>query len=172
MSEIIFLQMNLKKLKEQLIIDEGCKYEIYLDSKGLPTFGIGHLLTKDDIEYQPYMNLKKGGKIKISKERVDEVFERDVKIACEDCKIIFDDFDNIPSELQEILANMAFNLGRKNLSKFVNFIKAIKSKNYKLAAKEMKNSLWYEQVGNRAKRLCERMNKFADNFLCQVDNLA
>ena len=35
--------MNIDKLREELKIDEGCKYEIYLDHLGLPTFGIGHL---------------------------------------------------------------------------------------------------------------------------------
>ena len=43
--------MNLEKLQEELEIDEGCKYEIYLDHLGYATFGIGHLITKDDPEY-------------------------------------------------------------------------------------------------------------------------
>jgi GH24 family phage-related lysozyme (muramidase) len=42
--------MNIKQLREQLEIDEGVKYVIYLDHLGLPTFGIGHLVTKTDPE--------------------------------------------------------------------------------------------------------------------------
>ena len=42
--------MNLEKLREELEIDEGCKYEIYLDHLGYPTFGIGHLIIDDDPE--------------------------------------------------------------------------------------------------------------------------
>ena len=30
--------MDLDRLREELKIDEGCKYEVYLDHLGLPTF--------------------------------------------------------------------------------------------------------------------------------------
>ena len=43
--------MNIDKLREDLIIDEGTKNEIYLDHLGLPTFGIGHLVTEEDMEF-------------------------------------------------------------------------------------------------------------------------
>ena len=42
--------MNVDKLREQLKIDEGCVYEIYLDHLGYPTFGIGHLVIESDPE--------------------------------------------------------------------------------------------------------------------------
>jgi len=42
--------MNIDKLREELKIDEGVKYEIYLDHLGLPTFGIGHLVIDSDPE--------------------------------------------------------------------------------------------------------------------------
>jgi GH24 family phage-related lysozyme (muramidase) len=35
--------MNLRKLRAQLAIDEGIKYEVYNDHLGYATFGIGHL---------------------------------------------------------------------------------------------------------------------------------
>ena len=38
--------MNLEKLRAQLEIDEGVKYEIYNDHLGYPTFGVGHLVLK------------------------------------------------------------------------------------------------------------------------------
>ena len=44
--------MDIDKLREDLIIDEGTKNEIYLDHLGLPTFGIGHLVTEWDEEYE------------------------------------------------------------------------------------------------------------------------
>ena len=43
--------MNKDRLREELAEDEGCKYEIYLDHLGLPTFGIGHLIVEDDPEF-------------------------------------------------------------------------------------------------------------------------
>ena len=41
--------MDLEKLRKQLEIDEGVKYEIYNDNLGYPTFGIGHLVITSDI---------------------------------------------------------------------------------------------------------------------------
>ena len=43
--------MNIEKLRKQLEIDEGVKYEIYNDHLGLATFGIGHLVIPADEEY-------------------------------------------------------------------------------------------------------------------------
>ena len=36
--------MDIDQLRKQLEVDEGCKYEIYLDHLGYKTFGIGCLL--------------------------------------------------------------------------------------------------------------------------------
>lgn len=54
---------------------------------------------------------------------------------------------------------MMFNLGYPRYSKFKLMIKGIKDKNYDEAAKQMKQSRWYNQVTNRAERLIERMKK-------------
>ena len=45
--------MNKDQLREELAEDEGCKFEIYLDHLGLPTFGIGHLVVEDDPDTRP-----------------------------------------------------------------------------------------------------------------------
>ena len=42
--------MNIEQLREEIAVDEGVKYEIYLDHLGLPTFGIGHLVIDSDPE--------------------------------------------------------------------------------------------------------------------------
>ena len=42
--------MNIDKLRKQLEIDEGVKYEVYLDHLGKKTFGIGHLTISGDPE--------------------------------------------------------------------------------------------------------------------------
>lgn len=62
-------------------------------------------------------------------------------------------------EVQEILVNMMFNLGRPRLSKFVNFKSALQEKDWKRAAVEGRDSLWYRQVTNRAERLMSRLEK-------------
>ena len=43
--------MNRENVFETLKIDEGVKYEIYLDHLGYPTIGVGHLVTTSDPEH-------------------------------------------------------------------------------------------------------------------------
>ena len=143
--------MNIDELREQLKIDEGVKYEIYLDHLDLPTFGIGHLIRDDDPEWGEPVGTK------ISEERVNECFDRDVEIVLDDCRILYPDFDDLPEEVQQIVANMMFNMGRPRLSKFKGMKRGVDAKDWNAAADEMVDSAWYRQVTNRADRLVERM---------------
>jgi Phage lysozyme. len=58
---------------------------------------------------------------------------------------------------KSVLINMAFNMGIYGLLSFKNTLKFIAAKNYEQAASNMKLSLWYRQVGSRAKELVARM---------------
>ena len=143
--------MNLEKLREQLKIDEGVKYEIYKDHLGYPTFGIGHLVTDSDAEFGCDVGTS------VSEQRVEEAFKKDVQIVIKDCEILYPDFNELPEEVQQIIANMMFNLGRPRLSKFKGMKRGVDEKNWNVAADEMVDSRWYRQVGKRAERLVERM---------------
>jgi len=147
--------MDLDKLQEELAEDEGCKYEIYLDHLGYKTFGIGHLCKATDPENDMDVGTE------VSKERVDECFEADIKMTIEDCNILYSNFNDIPEEAQLILANMMFNLGRPRLSRFLNLKAAVDSEDWMEASVQMMDSKWAKQVPNRAKRLCERMEKLS-----------
>lgn len=147
--------MNLDQLRMELEYDEGCKYEIYLDHLGLPTFGIGHLVTEDDPEHGQMTGTP------VSEERVIEVFEKDVQVTIDECKKLYDNWFDLPEEVQLILANMMFNMGRPRLSGFKKFNAAIANKEWQEASEEMIDSRWYRQVTNRAERLVQRMRNVA-----------
>mgnify|MGYP003627724826 FL=1 len=147
--------MNIDKLREELKEDEGCKYEIYLDHLGLPTHGIGHLITEWDEEYE-----KKVG-TEVSEERVNECFAKDVETVLEDCKVLYSNFNELPEEVQLILANMMFNMGRTRLSKFSKLKLAVDDEDWMEASIQMEDSKWAKQVPNRAERLCKRMEKLS-----------
>ena len=97
--------MNIDRLRKQLEIDEGCKYVIYLDHLNLPTHGIGHLILESDPEHGQPVGTP------VSEARVAECFENDLKSVQKDCYRLYDDFDDLPETVQEIIANMLFNLG-------------------------------------------------------------
>lgn len=143
--------MNIEQLREEIAVDEGVKYEIYLDHLGLPTFGIGHLVRDDDPESgQPVGTA-------VSEDRVNECFDKDVEIVIDDCRQLYEDFDDLPGEAQLIIANMMFNMGRPRLSKFKGMKRGVDARDWNAAADEMVDSRWYRQVTNRANRLVERM---------------
>ena len=143
--------MDLEKLRKQLEIDEGVKYEIYLDHLGYPTFGIGHLVIPSDIEYREDVGTR------VSEERVRECFDKDVESVLRDCTLLYKDFYELPEEVQQIVANMMFNMGYTRLSKFKGMKKGVDARDWNKAADEMVDSRWYKQVTNRANRLVERM---------------
>ena len=149
--------MNLDKLREELAEDEGCKYEIYLDHLGLPTFGIGHLITNNDPEYG-----KDVGTV-IEQSRVQSAFNLDIAVTIEDCHRLYKDFDELPEEAQLIIANMMFNLGYPRLSKFKGMKAGVDARSWSDAADEMVDSRWYTQVPNRARRLVDRMRQIEND---------
>tara|TARA_R110000851_G_scaffold114339_2_gene239573 strand:+ start:117 stop:587 length:471 start_codon:yes stop_codon:yes gene_type:complete len=144
-------KMDKEQLRKEIEEDEGCKYEIYKDHLGLPTFGIGHLITEWDEEYG------KPDGTEISEERVSSCFKADIYVTIEECKKLYDNFDKLPDEVQLILCNMMFNMGRPRLSKFKKMNEAITNEDWIEASVQMEDSRWYNQVTNRAKRLVERM---------------
>tara|TARA_R100001443_G_scaffold16136_4_gene26002 strand:+ start:1092 stop:1538 length:447 start_codon:yes stop_codon:yes gene_type:complete len=139
--------MNIDKLREQLKIDEGVKYEIYNDHLGYPTFGIGHLITEKDPEHGKPVGTK------VSADRVNEVFNADVQLYINETKKVFSDLESKPETIQLVLVNMCFNLGAPRLSNFKKFIAAINDEQWSEAAVEMMDSRWAKQVGPRAERL-------------------
>ena len=143
--------MNLEKLREQLEIDEGVKYEVYRDHLGYATFGIGHLITVHDPENGWSMGTY------VDEDRVIEAFEQDCENVLRDCNILYEDFDDLPEEAQQVIANMMFNMGRPRLSKFKGMKRGVDARDWAAAAAEMVDSNWYRQVTNRANRLVERM---------------
>ena len=143
--------MNIDKLREEIEYDEGSVGKIYLDHLGLPTFGIGHLVLESDPEY----NWEVG--TLVSEDRCIDAFNSDVKNVLSDCIKLYSDFDDLPEEVQLIIANMMFNMGRPRLSKFKGMKRGVDAKDWNAAADEMVDSKWYRQVTKRADRLVERM---------------
>ena len=149
--------MNRDAVYDQLCIDEGVKYVIYNDHLGYPTFGVGHLITKSDEEFGRPTGTA------VSEERVRSCFHRDLDIAISECSTLYGEgnFRDFPDEVQQILVNMMFNMGRPRLSKFKKMNVALQKYDWVEAAKEGRASRWYRQVTNRAERLLTRLENIS-----------
>ena len=143
--------MNIDELRQEIQNDEGRVNSVYLDHLNLPTVGIGHLIKESDPEY----GLPVG--TAVDDERVNELFNQDIKVTLSECEQLYGNFNDLPEEVQKILANMMFNLGRPRLSKFKKLCKAVADRDWQECAVQMEDSRWHKQVTNRANRLISRM---------------
>ena len=143
--------MNIDKLMNELIMDEGYKYEIYLDHLGYPTLGVGHLITEKDEEYEQEVGTL------ISEQRIKECLDQDIATVCEELDRKESWWRNLNDNRQRVLANMCFNLGYPRLSGFKRFLAAMNTAQWEVAAEEMLDSRWSTQVGDRAIRLRDRV---------------
>jgi len=143
------------KAYDQIQKHEGVVYAIYKDHLGYRTFGVGHLITKADPEWE----LPDGAEISI--DRVMDVYMADLSEAFTTVKRLVPDICNHPEDVQLVLTNMAFNLGHSRLGGFKRMLAALEERNYKRAAIEMLDSVWAKQVKRRANELATIMESAA-----------
>ncbi len=128
-------------LEEQLIRDEALRLKPYKDSVGKLTIGVGRNL--DDVG--------------ISREEAIQLLANDIERALAWLRTHLPWTLELDEIRQAALANMVFNMGGQKLEGFVQFLAKLKAQDFEGAAKEMLNSLWAKQVGDRAERLAEQI---------------
>jgi|AntDeeMetagen681_2_1112603.scaffolds.fasta_scaffold31225_1 lysozyme len=119
---------------------EGFRKKMYTDSVGVPTIGYGFNLETVSLP-RPVAELWLA-------------FEIDKK---EDALEKFDWYNDTDAVRQEVLLDMAYNLGIAGLLGFKKMIKALENKQYERAGAEMLDSKWARQVGARAVDLAALM---------------
>jgi len=130
-------------LYKQLQTQEGLRLKLYKCTAGKLTIGIGH-------------NIEDRG---ITERHAIIIFKDDVESCIKDVKNCISFYNKLDHVRQDILINMTFNIGIKRLLKFKKMLTALESGDYKTAYKEMLDSKWHEQVGNRAEELSIQMLK-------------
>ncbi len=138
--------MDIEKLKEELVGDEGEVLHAYQDSRGYWTIGVGQLI-----------DARAGGRISQAASRfmlAESIEEKAIEL---DRRLPW--WRNLSDARQRVLLNMAFNLGVGGLMGFVATLDSLDHGNYEEAAAHMLSSKWAEQVGDRAVRLAKMMRE-------------
>ena len=151
------LSKSVEPIFNQLSRHEGVRNKVYLDSKGIPTVGIGFNLQDPAnrrilAQYGITNETLKSG---LSDRQIKMLFEESLKRAKLDALKFLPDLYKHPVKVQNAVIDMAFNLGYPRLSKFKDFRNSLNQRNYKQASKDMLNSLWAKQVGKRATYLAD-----------------
>tara|TARA_R110002020_G_scaffold13250_18_gene47826 strand:- start:2476 stop:2895 length:420 start_codon:yes stop_codon:yes gene_type:complete len=129
--------MDSKKLIEELKRDEGVKLFPYKCSANKLTIGVGR-------------NIEERG---ITEDEANYLLKNDLTMCVEEVESIFTWYPYLTDSRKRVIVNMVFNLGLSRFLNFKKFIDAMEQKDYETAGKEMLDSKWAKQVGDRAKRL-------------------
>jgi lysozyme len=137
--------MNLEYVKNRIKVHEGFRNTVYTCPAGKLTIGYGHMLVEGD-EYVEG--------VEYDKAELDELFNKDFKIALDDANSIISDQElEIPDLAKEVLIEMCFNIGKPRTLKFKKMLAAMKEGKFQRAANELINSRYYTQVTKRVEQL-------------------
>lgn len=128
------------------------KFYPYQDSHGNWTIGFGHFLGTSK-QVQKAVKFRNG----ISVRQANEFLQSDMEYAYGDFVLMLQQKNavELPSNVQKALYEMTFNMGSGKVKEFRRMWKSLNKGNYRKASKEMKNSGWAKQVGDRATRIVD-----------------
>lgn len=129
--------MNRQRVAEQLLVDEGLRLKPYRCTAGRLTIGVGR-------------NLEDRG---VSEAEALLLLDNDIADCWDRLAVRQPWVLAAPEAVQEVLVNMAFNLGVAGLLGFKETLALMKTEKYAEAARAMLASKWARQVGKRAERL-------------------
>lgn len=113
--------------------------------------GYGHLVTRDEQRSGKFAN-------GITPEQADQILIHDLQAAVDGAVKIYAQYNmKTPYMAQVVLTEMCYQMGAGAVRKFKGFLKALAEGNYKLAAHEMRDSLWYRQTRRRTEEMARRI---------------
>lgn len=143
----------MPSLESLLRLREGCRYDVYLDTRRKPTVGIGHLVTAAD-------KLKIGDKIDDA--RVSEFFKKDSAKALAAARSQAMQAGIASQDFITYLASVNFQLGTNWNQTFKKTWELIVKGHYKDAAAEVQKSQWYNQTPVRVKDFQEALRRLPE----------
>jgi len=157
------MKYDKSKLIEKLIAHEGLRLEVYKDSLGIDTIGIGRNLedrgiSKDELDWMDYPSIEYVYSDGISEADAMYLAQNDVQIVEDELLRAHPCVDRLDAVRQLILVDMAFNMGVPRLCKFKKMWTAVHENKFDIAAKEMLDSRWANQVKSRAVKLANAMH--------------
>jgi lysozyme len=146
---------------DMFVLNEGNKPQVYKDSKGNRTIGIGFnledagnrkFLKESGIDINELFNGRK-----LTDRETKTLYNRSLTQAFKDAQSYDPNFAKRPEAVKMTLVDMAFNLGLTKLNKFEKMKAGLMNNDYNVAADEMIDSKWYKQVKSRGPRMVQVM---------------
>lgn len=146
--------------------DEGIKSQVYTDSLGYKTIGVGFNMDQPnalkiwaEAKIPENFLLVRAKKDKLSEKSIQTLLEITTANAVKDIKKLVPDFNKLTKNQRMALINMMFQMGYNRLSKFKETLKLINAKDFKAARLQARKSLWAQQTPERAIRVTDMFIK-------------
>lgn len=155
-------QDDMSALPQDILRDEGLRFNAYNDHLGNRTVGVGFNMDSPNAK-----RVWKGAGISRSFDDVyngaDQLDESDAtklfgashRIAVDDARSVVKAFDDLTPKRQEALVNLSYQLGKPSLSQFEDTLGYINSGNYRKAARSLLQSKYAKQTPERARKIAK-----------------
>ena len=131
---------RIETLTQMIRRHEGTRERAYTDTRGNRTIGVGFNLERADarqtiqnfgLNYNEVYN----GRQELSEAQVNTLLQRDIRTATQTARNYLgqESFTNLPQEAQNIITDMAFNLGANRLRGFRRLRTALQNRDYEKA---------------------------------------
>ena len=157
------MKYDRQDLIDKLVVAEGLRLQVYKDTLGIDTIGIGRNLedrgiSKEELDWMDIPSIDHVYEWGITEADAVYLATNDVQIVEEELVRAHPCVDGLDSVRQLILIDMAFNMGVPRLCKFKKMWAAVEAEDFPTAAKEMLDSRWATQVKGRATKLANAMH--------------
>jgi len=157
------MKYNAENFVNKLIAHEGLRLQVYQDTLGIDTIGIGRNLedrgiTKEELDWMDIPNMDAVYEYGITEADAMYLAKNDVQIVEEELVRTHPCVEDLDAVRQLVLVDMAFNMGVPRLSKFKKMWAAVHENKFDIAAKEMLDSRWAIQVKSRSTKLAHAMH--------------
>ena len=157
------MKYNAENFVNKLIAHEGLRLQVYKDTLGIDTIGIGRNLedrgiTKEELDWMDIPSMDAVYEYGITEADAMYLAKNDVQIVEEELVRAHPCVDKLDAVRQLVLMDMAFNMGVPRLRKFTKMWNAVHEKKFDIAAKEMLDSRWAVQVKSRSTKLAHAMH--------------
>ena len=181
----LIADMDAKKLKNQLIVHEGYRTQVYKDSYGNRTVGVGFNLERLDAvgclqrvnaDFKQVAN----GEAHLTADQVQKLLECGIAKVDAFARDVIKGYDELNDVRQRVICDMIFNLGPAGFLKFekdltdvpqtttpsdqLGTMDLVEEGRFKEAAVRMLKTKWAHQVGRRAKVLSRMMATGEDTY--------
>ena len=157
------MKYNSENFVNKLIAHEGLRLQVYKDTLGIDTIGIGRNLedrgiTKEELDWMDIPSMDAVYEYGITEADAMYLAKNDVQIVEEELVRAHPCVEELDAVRQLVLTDMAFNMGVPRLRKFQKMWNAVHEKKFDIAAKEMLDSRWAIQVKSRSTKLAHAMH--------------